>query len=129
MLKPSIIFAVGLNGALAVALGAFGAHALKPRLLETGMLSAWETAAQYHLSHAVACLGLIAWAAAQPSRAQKLLWPVIFWLLGCVFFAGSLYWMALGGPRFLGPITPVGGVFLMLAWGLVAKEAFSQAAR
>jgi uncharacterized membrane protein YgdD (TMEM256/DUF423 family) len=119
----AIIFGIGANGAAAVALGAFGAHGLKAKLLHSGMLSTWDTAAHYHLTHAVACLALIAWAATCPSRAIKLRWATLSWLIGCLLFAGSLYWLALGGPRLLGPITPIGGLCFLVGWILVAAEA------
>lgn len=128
-MKPSVHFGIGINGAIAVMLGAFGAHALKPGLIESGMLSAWETATQYHLAHAVACLGLLAWSNACPSRAKRLRWIVFSWLVGCLLFAGSLYWLALGGPRILGPITPIGGLAFLAGWALVAKEAFHKETR
>jgi uncharacterized membrane protein YgdD (TMEM256/DUF423 family) len=123
-MKPSVLFLTGINGAIAVMLGAFGAHALKPGLTESGMLHAWETATHYHLAHAVACLGLLAWSAACPNRANQVRWIAFSWLFGCLLFAGSLYWLALGGPRFLGPITPIGGLAFIAGWALVAKEAF-----
>jgi uncharacterized membrane protein YgdD (TMEM256/DUF423 family) len=122
-MKSSVIFGIGLNGAVAVALGAFGAHALKPRLIEAGMLSAWETAVLYQLVHAVACLGLLAWSATSPSRARTLRLPIVFWLLGSLLFSGSLYVLALGGPRLFGPITPLGGLLFIAGWALVAKQA------
>jgi uncharacterized membrane protein YgdD (TMEM256/DUF423 family) len=106
------------NGFLAVALGAFGAHGLK-RMLEVApdgalRLQWWQTAAQYHLAHALA-LGLVA--ALAPHLAGRL--PgVAGWLLvaGIILFSGSLYVMTLTGVRALGAITPVGGVCLLGGW-------------
>jgi uncharacterized membrane protein YgdD (TMEM256/DUF423 family) len=123
-MQPLICVGIGINGAIVVLLGAICAHALNSRLIESGMLHAWETATHYHLAHAVACLGLLAWSATCPSRAKRLRWPLFFWLLGCLLFAGSLYWIALGGPRLLGPITPIGGLAFLIGWALVAKEGF-----
>ncbi|MBK7046693.1 MAG: DUF423 domain-containing protein [bacterium] len=106
------------NGFLAVALGAFGAHGLK-RMLEAApdgalRLQWWQTAAQYHLAHALA-LGLVA--ALAPHLAGRL--PgVAGWLFvaGIILFSGSLYVMTLTGVRALGAITPVGGVCLLGGW-------------
>jgi uncharacterized membrane protein YgdD (TMEM256/DUF423 family) len=103
--------AAALSGALAIAAGAFGAHAAGERaaeLLRTGGL--------YQLIHAVAALVALQLGARGPG-----------WLLvaGAALFAGSLYALALGGPRWLGPVTPIGGLamiggWLWLAWSLRA---------
>jgi uncharacterized membrane protein YgdD (TMEM256/DUF423 family) len=108
----------GLNGFLAVALGAFGAHGLKVRLadLEDGAqrLDWWETAAHYHLVHALAFLAC-AWLA---QRAPGKLVGAAAWCfqLGILLFSGSLYAMTLSGVRVLGAVTPVGGVLLLAGW-------------
>jgi uncharacterized membrane protein YgdD (TMEM256/DUF423 family) len=122
------LLAAGLLGLIGIALGAFGAHALKVTLIERGMMQAWETGSRYHLFHAVALLGVAAWVrigAASPG-ARLMFWAACFWCLGVVLFSGSLYWLALGGPRWLGPVTPFGGVALMAGWLLVAIAAFSR---
>jgi len=108
-----------INAGLAVAAGAFGAHALRARL-PTEMLTAFETAARYHMYHA---LGLIAvgWLAALRGEAADL--PGWLMLAGIVLFSGSLYAMALSGVRGLGAITPLGGIALLLAWGAFARAA------
>ena len=122
------LLAAGILGLAGVAIGAFGAHALKATLIERGMMQAWETGSRYHLFHAVALLGVAAWihAASAPGGARLMLWTVRLWCLGVVLFSGSLYWLALGGPRWLGPVTPFGGVALMAGWLLVALAAFSK---
>jgi uncharacterized membrane protein YgdD (TMEM256/DUF423 family) len=122
------LLAAGLLGLTGVALGALGAHALKVTLLERGMSQAWETAARYHIVHAVAVLGVAAWVRAAPagSGARLLFWSARCWSLGTGLFSGSLYWLALGGPRWLGPITPLGGVALMAGWLLAAIAAFAR---
>lgn len=107
-------------GASGVVLGAFGAHALKARLTETGYLAVWETAVLYHLIHAVALLALAAACSAgvaPPSRAR---WVARCWLLGTILFSGSLYLLAAGMGRFWGPITPLGGVLLITGWVALA---------
>lgn len=118
------LVAAGILGATGVTLGALGAHALKATLLERGMANAWETAAKYHLLHAVALLGWAAWqrqnaGAETPARD----WVMRLWVAGVVLFSGSLYWLATGGPRWLGPVTPLGGLAFIAGWILVVKRA------
>jgi uncharacterized membrane protein YgdD (TMEM256/DUF423 family) len=123
------LLAAGVLGLSAVTLGAFGAHGLKATLLERGMTQAWETAARYHLFHAVAALGAAAWAHKVPTMTGErttMLWATRLWCIGVVLFSGSLYWLALGGPRWLGPVTPFGGIALMAGWLLVAIAAFGK---
>jgi uncharacterized membrane protein YgdD (TMEM256/DUF423 family) len=94
---------------LAVALGAFGAHWLKTPLEERHMLDAWRTAVLYHFIHAIV-LFLLAYFGTTNRGA--------WWLLfaGIVFFSGSLYLMGLTGMRWLGPITPLGGLCFLAGW-------------
>jgi len=108
-------------GFLGVALGAFGAHALKPTLEAHGSVEIWKTAVLYHLVHAVALLALAGWrdAHAGPSGRVAILWSV-----GIALFSGSLYWLALGGPKLLGPVTPLGGVAFLAGWALLAWRAW-----
>jgi uncharacterized membrane protein YgdD (TMEM256/DUF423 family) len=121
------LLAAGLFGLTGVALGALGAHALKATLAERGMMQAWETGARYHLFHAVALLALAAWArAGNPNGGRMASRVAACWCTGLVLFSGSLYWLALGGPRWLGPVTPLGGVALMIGWLLVVIAAFSR---
>lgn len=122
------LVAAGLLGLTGVALGAMGAHALKATLIERGMTQAWETAARYHLFHAIGVLGVAAWvrAASDGVGVRKLMGACHCWIVGTVLFSGSLYWLALGGPRWLGPVTPVGGVAFMVGWLLVLLTAFSR---
>ena len=113
-------FSAGLLGFSGVALGAFGAHALKDTLLERGSLDTWHTAVLYHLVHAVALLAVTQSLVANPSTSR---WVARFWTIGVVSFSGSLYWLALGGPKILGPITPLGGMAFLLGWLLVIWDA------
>jgi uncharacterized membrane protein YgdD (TMEM256/DUF423 family) len=120
------LLAAGLFGLGGVALGAFGAHGLQATLAERGMTHAWESAARYQLVHTVALLGLAAWLRAGPSAGTgRLLWAARCWCAGIVLFSGSLYWLAAGGPRWLGPVTPFGGIGFMAGWLLVALAALS----
>jgi len=106
----------GLAALLAVALGAFGAHALKSRL-PAGVLAVWHTGVQYHLYHALGLLavGLVA---TQLPESALLKWSGGLMLAGIVLFSGSLYALAFSGLSWLGAITPVGGVAFLLAWAL-----------
>ncbi len=103
---------------LGVALGAFGAHALKARLA-ADMLAVYQTGVQYHLWHAlgVVLIGILV----QLLPGAKWL-PVAGWIMvaGIVIFSGSLYALSLSGVRVLGAVTPLGGVAFLLAWGMVA---------
>ena len=110
-----------VNGALAVVAGAFAAHGLRGHL-PPGMLSVWETGARYHMYHALA-MGLAALAAENNKEAGSRWSPKLF-LAGIVLFCGSLYGLALGGPIWLGPITPLGGVLLIAGWVCLAISAF-----
>lgn len=102
----------GLLGALGVALGAFGAHGLKGIVEDPHLLEVWETGARYHLIHAVALLGV----AAHPSRPRN---AGIAFVVGTILFSGSLYLMTLTGVRWLGAITPLGGVSFIVGWCLL----------
>jgi len=101
--------ATALTGLLAVALGAFGAHALEAFLEETGRRETWETAVLYHLVHSGILLLLCL---IQPWRPRT--WLLFF--LGIMVFSGSLYLLCLTGIGWLGAVTPVGGLLLIAGW-------------
>ena len=104
------LITTGVLGVTGVALGAFGAHGLKVQLSQIPeALAWWNTATVYLLIHAVAT-------GAVSGRSR---WPAIFWSIGAVIFSATLYAMALGAPRWLGAITPVGGTLLILGWGFL----------
>jgi uncharacterized membrane protein YgdD (TMEM256/DUF423 family) len=107
-------------GFLAVALGAFGAHALKARLTPD-LLAIWQTGVLYHLIHALALLALALYARAAAPAPITL--PAAGFVLGIVLFSGSLYALALTGIRPLGAITPLGGLSFLFAWGWLAVKA------
>ena len=98
-----------LAGFLAVALGAFGAHGLQPVLEKNGTLAVWQTAALYHLVHAVVLLVL-----AQKAAVARV--PFACFGAGLVIFSGSLYTLALTNVKWLGAITPFGGLCLLAGW-------------
>lgn len=106
-----------LLGFLAVALGAFGAHGLEGRLAPEA-IGWWETATLYALVHAVAAL-----AVSLSGRGGLTAWSGWAFIAGTVIFAGTLYAMALGAPRWFGAITPIGGIGLLAGWALVALGA------
>jgi uncharacterized membrane protein YgdD (TMEM256/DUF423 family) len=107
----------GLLIALATALGAFGAHALKAHLAPD-KLQVYETAVRYHFLHA---LGLLAIGVLLRSLDGELLrWSAALVLAGIVLFSGSLYLLTVGAPRLVGIITPVGGLALIAGWILFA---------
>ncbi len=101
-----------ISGCLAVVAGAFGAHGLKARL-DPSQLDAWVTATQYHLLHSVVLLALALFAA-QSGRSIRL--PAGLFSSGMLLFSGSIYLLALTKMRWLGPVTPIGGVLLILGW-------------
>jgi uncharacterized membrane protein YgdD (TMEM256/DUF423 family) len=113
-------FLAGLMGVTGVALGAFGAHALRESLLQRQTVSLWQTAVLYHLVHTVALLALTGWKADSAGRLPPAIAAAAYcWMGGIALFAGSLYGLALGGPRLLGPVTPAGGLLLLAGWVLV----------
>ena len=109
-----------LSACIAVAAGAFGAHALRARL-DLGMLAVFETGARYQMYHALALLA-VAWASGRwPGRLTTVAgWSFVG---GTVLFSGSLYAMALTGHRALGAITPLGGVAFLFGWLCLALGA------
>ena len=119
----SAFFRMGaLSGLIAVAAGAFGAHALRARLAPE-LLVVFETAARYQMYHALALIA-VAWAGAR--------WPGPFptwagwcFALGTLLFSGSLYAMALSGARWLGAVTPFGGAAFLAGWLCLALAARS----
>jgi uncharacterized membrane protein YgdD (TMEM256/DUF423 family) len=94
---------------LAVALGAFGAHALKETLIRHAMTDVWNKAVLYHFIHALALLFL-----ALTAAGQRGAWWLLF--AGIILFSGSLYLMALTNVRWLGAITPLGGLCFLAGW-------------
>jgi uncharacterized membrane protein YgdD (TMEM256/DUF423 family) len=116
MLPTAKLFigAGALAAALGVALGAFGAHALKARL-SADMLAVWHTAVQYHLWHA---LGMVAIGTLAQQLPTSVPLKLAGWLMlaGIVLFSGSLYALAATGTRWLGAVAPFGGACFIVAW-------------
>ena len=112
-----------LNGMTCVCLGAFGAHALKSRLSEAA-LTTWQTSVQYQFYHAIVLLFIGLYLSKYPSNTM--VWAAGMLLLGILLFSGSLYGLAIGGPRWLGPLTPLGGLSFIIAWVLLAVSVVRQ---
>jgi uncharacterized membrane protein YgdD (TMEM256/DUF423 family) len=112
-----LLAAAGL-GALGVAMGAFGAHLLRA-LLPLQLMTIYETAVRYHLLHALALLGCATLLALFPERARWLRWAAWGFAGGIVLFSGSLYALVLTDQRWLGLLTPLGGVAWIAAWLLL----------
>ena len=113
-----------LNLALAVMLGAFGAHGLKNRASEI-QLAWWQTATDYFFYHALGLLLLAVLAKVIPPLSIKVSFILI--QLGILFFCGSLYLMTLGLPRMLGIITPIGGALMIAGWLVLAWNGLKYA--
>jgi len=115
LLAAALLFA-------AVALGAFGAHALKAKLA-TEQMAVYQTAVQYHFWHALGLLAVAILLLQKPGSGALI---AAAWLLaaGIVLFCGSLYLLALTGARGLGAVTPIGGVAFLAAWAALAWAAW-----
>jgi uncharacterized membrane protein YgdD (TMEM256/DUF423 family) len=112
-----MLFLGAAFGGLGVAAGAFGAHMLKP-ILDTAMLGVFETAVRYQMYHALALCMLAAIGECRPTlRIAPVGW---LFTIGVVLFSGSLYVLSLGGIRWVGALTPLGGVALITGWSLFA---------
>lgn len=123
-MKKALLILTGLLGILAVTLGAFGAHALESRL-SLDQLSTYKTGIYYHFYHLIAILGCLGL-----SEGKKAgIWlhrAGMFFVLGILFFSGSIYLLACKNllglaawTKVIGPITPIGGVFFILGWGCI----------
>lgn len=127
MNRHSKLFLVtgAVSALLAVALGAFGSHGLENKLA-ADLMAIYEIGNRYHFYHSFALLvvGLLA-VNLNGKRIRASGWCFIG---GIVFFSGSLYVLAVSGARILGAITPIGGVFFIIGWALLAIEAYTTAA-
>lgn len=113
---PFFIIAGAVNAAIAVAFGAFGAHALKEKLSEH-YLAVWETAVQYQMFHAIGLLVVgILMSSSLFGASTQLTWAGYLLLAGIIIFSGSLYVLSLSGIGILGAITPIGGVAFIAGW-------------
>lgn len=121
-MASTFIVLAAINGFLGVALGAFAAHSLAAYFSDKPRLEAnFKTGVQYHFYHALALLG-VAWASSQWTSSLIALAGWLF-LLGIILFSGSLYVLSLTGKRWLGAITPLGGLAFLVGWILLGLGA------
>lgn len=113
MAKISLLIA-GISGIIAVSLGAFGAHALKAKLDSLGYLATFQTGVHYQFYHtlALAIIGLLLAKFPNP----WLTYSSYFFMIGILLFSGSLYMLSLSGIKWIGAITPIGGLAFILGW-------------
>lgn len=121
--QKTILILSSISGFLGVAIGAFGAHALKP-FLSPEMLAIYETGNKYHLIHSIPPLILALTGYVQTLKAAWL--SAIFFLSGVIIFSGSLYILAITGIKILGAITPIGGICFLLAWAFLGFSAIQK---
>lgn len=118
-MESTWIVLASVMGFLGVALGAFGAHSLSAHFKDKPNLEAnYKTAVQYHFYHGLALLG-IAWAVGKWSSSLISLAGWLF-VVGIILFSGSLYILSITGKRWLGAITPLGGLAFLAGWALLA---------
>jgi len=126
-MKNNFIFWGAILGALAVGIGAFGAHALKDWLISIGQVETFQTASKYHFYHAfsIILIGiLIKTNLTKITNSDKthkfLIWAGNLHILGTLIFSGTLYLLCLTNIKWLGAITPIGGILLIVGWVLLA---------
>ena len=124
MTDRQLTLLAALNMIAAVGAGAFGAHGLK-RMLAPDLLAVWQTGVLYHLVHALGLFVVALLGARYGSTLLSTAGTVMF--AGIVLFSGSLYVLAITGTRWLGAVTPLGGVAFLVAWALVAWAAWRSA--
>lgn len=124
MMSKTIVMSASVFLTLAVVVGAFGAHGLKSHL-STEMLATWKTGVEYHFYHALGLLliGFLAYAVPE----IQLKWSAIFLSVGILLFSGSLYVLALSGIKWLGAITPIGGICFIAGWVMLFIEVWKKA--
>ena len=119
-MKQFVLVAAGIYGILSVILGAFGAHAFK-EILSPEKLVSFETGVRYQMYHAIILL-VIGLTLSFSSPLER--WAAICFIIGVIFFSFSIYFLTFAehwnlNLRFLGPITPIGGLLLIAGWGLL----------
>jgi uncharacterized membrane protein YgdD (TMEM256/DUF423 family) len=125
------LFVSAISGLLSVVLGAFGAHGLK-KVVSPDMLAAYQTGVQYQFIHTLVLLAiaiLLLTSATNSAVVKKLKLSANLMIIGTLLFSGSLYTMTFmsvagGFPTWIGPITPIGGLTLIMAWILLAAAAY-----
>ncbi|MFC7681042.1 DUF423 domain-containing protein [Paenibacillus sp. GCM10028914] len=110
--------------ALSVAIGAFGAHMLEDRIGVDAM-AVYETGVQYHMIHGIAII-ITGLAAGLFGESRKLFWAGVLFIAGTIIFSGSLYVLSISGVKWLGAITPIGGVSFIAGWLILMSSALSR---
>lgn len=121
-MKPSFLLWGAICAFLAVAMGAFGAHGLKA-VLSAERLAVYQTAVNYQMWHALGLIGIATVSRAFPDGGKLLRWAGCLMLVGIVLFSGSLYLLVFLETKWLGMMTPFGGVSFLAAWLLLAVFA------
>ncbi len=109
------LIVIALSGFTSVVLGAFGAHGLKGKISES-LLSAFQTGTHYQMFHTLALFALVVFMSQLQDIPKAFVVTCFLWAVGMLLFSGSLYGLALGGPGWLGPVTPLGGLLLIIGW-------------
>ena len=121
MTPERLFFVLGaVLGGLAVGFGAFGAHGLRG-ILDANDLATFEVGVRYQMYHALGLIA-VAWAASR-WESSAVIWAGWLFVGGIVLFSGSLYFLVLTGPRWLGAVTPLGGTAFLAGWALLAWSA------
>lgn len=115
-MSKAILMTASVFLVLAVAIGAFGSHALKPRLSEE-LMQVYKTGVEYHFYHALGLLLVGVLSVYMPSNLLN--WSALFLAMGILIFSGSLYLLAITGIRWIGAITPIGGLSFIAGWVLL----------
>ena len=123
MNAKQILQLAGISGALAVGLGAFGAHSLESVLIQNGRLDTFQTAVNYHFYHTLALFGIGVLVSIKPDW-KGISFAAWSMLLGILIFSGSLYVLSLTGITWLGAITPLGGLAFILGWSSLVYLSF-----
>ena len=123
MIAKTYLIIAAISGLAAVAIGAFGAHGLKGRIDED-LIAVYQTGVQYHFYHTFALLA-VSILLIQFPHAVALKWGGMLFILGTLLFSGSLYLLSITGIRWLGAITPLGGVAFIAGWVFMAIAALT----
>ncbi|WP_422657871.1 DUF423 domain-containing protein [Paenibacillus sp. EC2-1] len=110
--------------ALSVAIGAFGAHMLEGKITADEM-AIYETGVHYHMIHGIAVI-ITGLAAGLFGESRKLFWAGVLFSAGIIIFSGSLYVLSLSGIKWLGAITPIGGVSFIAGWLILMSSAWTR---
>lgn len=121
----TFLLLAAVSGFLVVALGAFGAHGLKEKI-SAELLAVYQTGVLYQMFHTAALL-VVALLLTQTSQLSALRWSGWLFVVGIIIFSGSLYLLALTGVRWLGAITPIGGVAFLAGWLSLVAAAWQWA--